>query len=287
MALYLVQGYLLCGDIKRAVAILEQAHAESTPQADELDRMRTAVSERLRRGSSNELVDSVLLLLNSRSQEPDLGFLFIGSRPASPSPGRPAQSRRTNLQPAGAMPGPRGRGGMAVNQVTATAATAQTVARVPGRMMDDLLRHAQSRGMLDALEQAALAKWERHRGSSHLGALVTLARFAQGDVPSAAEAAGRWSTLLATQPALAGEVEAVWIAGRCLDHAKTAAFGRKLAREVAPAARARGLRPESIDLTIRMIKSAVSDGQKDDALTELQRLQDALGPRRALPMAAP
>ena len=170
LALYLVQGYLLCGDIKRAVAILEQAHAESTPQAGELDRMRAAVSER----SAGEAVTSLSIpccccstvgrrnrTSASSSSAPDL--------PRPPRVDRLNRDAQICSRPV-ACRGREGRGGMAVNQVTATAATAQSVAPVPARMMDDLLRHAQSRGMLDALEQAAFAQWERHRGSSHLGA---------------------------------------------------------------------------------------------------------------------
>jgi hypothetical protein len=132
--------------------------------------------------------------------------------------------------------------------------------------------------MLDALEQAALAQWDKHPDSSRLGALVTIARFTRGDIQGASDAASRWSKLLAARAELAGEIEAVWMVGRCLDAQETARLGRELARQVLPAARARGMQPDAIDLTIRMIKSAVSSDQKDEALAELERLQKTLGP---------
>ncbi len=230
--------------------------------------------------------NSVLLLLRSRSEEPDLDFLFGGAaRPA----GRAALSNRmvvANPQPPAAMGGSMGgmggmMGGVRRANPMASARVASPAGVPPTANLDDLLKHAQSRGVLDALERAAVAQWEKHRGSSRLGALVALARFTRGDIAGAAEAASRWSTLLAARPDLAGDVEALWIAGRCLDHRETASLGRKLAGQVLPAIRARGLRPETIDLMIRSIKSAVSEGQKDEALSELERLQETLNPGRA------
>jgi hypothetical protein len=265
--------------------------------AGEFDRVRAAVSERLRTGTSNQLVDSVLLLLRSRSQEPDLGFLFGASGRVARSVARPVLYTRTvianqppsvAIQGSGQRRGMTGAGTTVGNGIPATSATmVPPMGAVPARNTDDLLKDAQSRGTLDALERAAVTQWEKHRSSSRLGALVTLARFARGDIRGAAEAAGRWSTLLAARRDLAGQVEALWIVGRCLDHNETVTLGRKLAGEVLPAARARGLRAESIDLTIRLIKSAVSADQKDEALAELQRLQETLGPGSALPMPAP
>ena len=178
-------------------------------------------------------------------------------------------------------------GGVRVANPATSATTARPVGAVPARNLNELLKFAQSRGVLDTLERAAVAQWDKHRGNSRLGAFVTLARFARPDISGAAEAAGRWSQLLESRPELAGESEALWIVGRCLDHAETANLGRKLARDVLPAARVRGLRPESIELSIRIIKSEVSDGKTDEALAELERLQETLGPRRALPVAAP
>ena len=268
LALVLIQGYLLGGDTTRAVAVLDRADTESTPLAIEFDRVRVAISERLRTGTRDQLLDSVMLLLRSRSHEPDLGFLFgATARRAA----RPAVSGRLvgpNPQPAAAMGGSMGgmgaMGGMMAGMRRAVPAPSAPMVLpagpVPTRNLDDLFEHAQSRRMLDALERAADALWQRHRGSYRLGALVTLARFARGDVAGAAEAAGRFSALVAARPDLAGTVEAIWIVGRCLDHDETASLGRKLGRAVLPAARARGMRPETIDLTIRLIKSTRSSG---------------------------
>ena len=93
--------------------------------------------------------------------------------------------------------------------------------------------------------------------------------------------------LLAARRELAGEVEALWVVGRCLDHNETATFGRKLAREVLPAARARGLRPDVIDLTIRMIKSAVSAARRtrpSPNFSGSKRPLDQAGPSRGGPL---
>jgi hypothetical protein len=288
LALVRINGHLLVGEITRAIALLDQAHADSTPLAGDFDRMRAQLGDRLRTGTRDQVLDCVMLLLKSQSREPDLGFLFG-------APAQPASFGGRLLPVSGAV---------GTNQPFTIVATQPTIAAggtvvanfapsaqplptgpVSTVSLDELLTFAKSRGLLDALERAAGAQWDKHRGSSRLGAIVTLAHFARGDMPAAALAAGRFGALVATRPEHAGEVEALWIVARCLDHAETASLGRNLARDVLPAARARGLRPEAIDLTIRIIKSAVTADQKDDALAELGRLQEALAPPR--PPAAP
>jgi hypothetical protein len=140
-----------------------------------------------------------------------------------------------------------------------------------------LLELARAQAMLDEIERAATAQWEKHPADSRLGVLVALARFTRSDIAGASTAAERWSTLLKQSPEIGGEPEATWLASRCLIAPETRALGRQIGREVVAIARVRNFQLLHRALLVQLLQASVEDGQKEEALEELQLLKGLAG----------
>src|SRR5262249_12971326 len=150
--------------------------------------LRTLIVGRLCSGTIDQAHDGVLFLLRSTSHEPELGFLFADPARILVPPAMPSQAGAPTVY----------------RNVTTSVSSSRTIAvaapvAFEPRRLEELLKRAQDRGTLATLEQAALAQWEAHPDSSHLGALVILARFQHGDIPGAAAAVERWGKILASR----------------------------------------------------------------------------------------
>jgi tetratricopeptide (TPR) repeat protein len=140
-----------------------------------------------------------------------------------------------------------------------------------------LLELARAQARLDEIERAASAQWEKHPADSRLGVLVALARFTRSDIAGASTAAERWSTLLKQSPEIGGEPEAAWIASRCMIAPETRALGRRIGREVVATARVRNFQLPHRALLVQLLQASVEDGEKEEALEELQLLKGLTG----------